>query len=260
MTARKIGRGFAFAAALLLAASAFAKNPWATDYHKWSAHDCEKVLKDSPWARQLRFGDLPITMGSQELARENSPQVTYIVQDRSAQPVREALVREAQINSKYDQMAPEKRAAFDQNAAKFLGETFPDRIVIHVEYSSNAQFFNDALTRYWQTAQPETLKKSMFLVVPGQEDVAPSQVVLGQGGQHSFDMIFPRQGKNSPLLRPDTKYLRVRFDAPLPSVVPPSETAGSDAAAAPSSPGVFVSRIVIDFSPGKMMLDGKLEY
>jgi len=65
---------------------------------------------------------------------ETNPTISYNLQFRSAQPIREAVVRTSQLNAKYDKMGAEQEAAFDASSAKFLAATFPDRVVVAVTF------------------------------------------------------------------------------------------------------------------------------
>ncbi|MFQ5926621.1 MAG: hypothetical protein ACE5MH_04210, partial [Terriglobia bacterium] len=133
--------------ALLLGSLVHAKDFWKEkDYRHWSKKECRKLLRKSPWAKQKTFGSVhidrlqapgvpqvatpegdtvpgPIRQDTptnpQTRERQRNPRMTYQVQLRSALPIRQAQVRYAQINQKYDEMPPEQQRAFDQQAEKF---------------------------------------------------------------------------------------------------------------------------------------------
>lgn len=224
------------------------------DYRQWSREECQKMLQDSPWARRLTQG-YPImpSIGqmSPDTAKELIPEITYIVQLRSALPIRQALVRQQQIEQKYDRMSVDEKQAFDQSASRFLAAAFPDTVIVHVEYSANAPFFGQSLARYWQTANPEALKGAMNMISPHGEKIPPLRLVVAQGSNHAFEMVFPRSAGGQPLLDPAAKSFGVEFQAPLFETRPaPGGTAG----------GVRLSRVYVEFKVAKMILQGQLQY
>jgi hypothetical protein len=90
--------------------------PWmAKDWTTWSATDCHAVLTSSPW-----------TYSSQHTLEANKG-VGYaysfvFVQLRSALPIRQALLRQLQLEKHYDRMNPQKKQEFDrQNPIELAG-------------------------------------------------------------------------------------------------------------------------------------------
>src|SRR5208282_552201 len=90
---------------------------------------------------------------------ETNPTISYTVQFRSAQPIREAQVRSSQLNSHYDAMSADKKAAFDASAGKFLAATFPDRVLVAVTFHTNVQDYVSELRSYWTDQSPAKLNK-----------------------------------------------------------------------------------------------------
>src|SRR5882757_3341977 len=84
------------------------------DYKQWTDAECKKLLADSPWAADYPFGTVVMealkggrnSTSPNDLNHENTPRVEYRVQFRSALPIRQAVVRQALIKQKYDQMPP----------------------------------------------------------------------------------------------------------------------------------------------------------
>ena len=71
----------------------------------------------------ITSGDSPNNRGYRgEMGTD--PTISYNLQFRSALPIREAQVRTAQLNSKYDKMSAEQKAAFDANSANFWRSRF----------------------------------------------------------------------------------------------------------------------------------------
>src|SRR5579862_781833 len=77
--------------------------PWLTeDWTQWTSHDCSIVLEGSPWV--------------QTIYRPVGGHRSYstIVQLRSALPIRQALLRQIQLEKHYDKMSAQKKRSFDQ--------------------------------------------------------------------------------------------------------------------------------------------------
>ncbi len=89
-----------------------AQNVWDKPFTQWTKSEVEKIFTDSPWAKtqEERVGGI----GSEPL----SYKVT--VRLRSALPIRQALVRYNQINSRYEKLSDAEKAAFDAKTKGLL--------------------------------------------------------------------------------------------------------------------------------------------
>jgi hypothetical protein len=115
-----------------LGADFWAKKP----YQQWSKEETGRMLEESPWATTLSLGGVedvltgsnaPTTSSSQGHRgtsssqgygeMETNPTISYNLQFRSAEPIREAMVRSSELNSHYDAMSAEQKTAVDANAA-----------------------------------------------------------------------------------------------------------------------------------------------
>lgn len=70
-----------------------------------------------------------------------------------ALPVRQAVVRSAQIQNKYEQMNPDQKKAFDASADRYLNAPM-DTIVGHVLYGCNVQIYEREMARVWPAVKP----------------------------------------------------------------------------------------------------------
>ncbi|MCA1634081.1 MAG: hypothetical protein LC802_10290 [Acidobacteria bacterium] len=241
-------------------------------YQKWSEQECRKLLANSPWAQSHTLSQAliqplqspglpsaggmnptgpggiegtrspdPSERGDTGRARQTRPMLQYQAQFRSALPIRRAIVRLSQIKSKYDDMTPEQKQAFDQNAEAFLSKRFPDTLVLYVSYSSNVPFDDRELARHWQSQTTETLKNFVFLILPGGEKVPLSGYAVAQGASREFQFVFPRQYEGRPLVRAQDKTLQLEF--PHPKIRDQKE-----------------SRVLIAFKTEKMRIDGEVVY
>jgi len=151
--------------AILLAAKGgdfWVKKP----YQSWTAEETQKMLEESPWATTLTLGGIQNISGTKTTPGgelEDDPKVTYTIQFRSAQPVRQAQVRSSQINAHYDKMSAEQKAAFDANVTKFLSASFPDRIIVAVTFQSNVQNYQSQLRTYWMGQSLSKQSMKVFL-------------------------------------------------------------------------------------------------
>jgi hypothetical protein len=176
----------------------WAKKP----YQQWSAEETRRMLDESPWATTLTLGTVQTTITSGDAPNnrgyrtemETDPTISYNLQFRSAQPIREAEVRSSELNSKYDAMSADKKAAIDAGASKFLAVTFPDRVIVSVTFHTNVQDYDSALRAYWERQSLATLSMSVFLNA-GKERLS----LLSYGFKDdTFQFTFPRPKQLSP--------------------------------------------------------------
>jgi len=186
------------AASVAWAADFWAKKP----YQNWSADETRRILEESPWATTVTLGGVQtgITSGDSPNNRgyrgemETDPSISYNLQFRSAQPIREAQVRTSQLNSKYDAMSAEQKTAFDVSAGKFLAATFSDRVVVSVTYHSNIQDYVSLLRNYWTRQSLATLSMTVFLNA-GKERLSLANYSFKDD---TFQFTFPRPKQLGP--------------------------------------------------------------
>ena len=113
------------------------------DWKEWSKDDCKKILHDSPWTRKWKLevinnmGHLPsVTSGVQMNGNSGTGQpntdvgaegntIVYYLQLRSSTPVRDAMIREKQIEKKYDKMSEADRRASDVQMEQMMKGKMP---------------------------------------------------------------------------------------------------------------------------------------
>jgi hypothetical protein len=226
-------------------AAAFAQGFWdKKEWRSWSKEECKKMQEDSPWAQkwyrthvaQDRFGQP--TKGD---TRETEQQIFYVIQLRSALPVRQAFIRDLQFRNKYDKMSAEEKKNFDASAGPFLARTYDDVIVVHVLYGTNIQNDERELMRFWQTRYPEgTVPMEAYLTAGGTR-VSPLKFIAAKGGGLEFELIFPRHLNGAPIITPDLKSISVEFQHPN---IGPEGTA----------------RVFQEFKTEKMTVNGTVAY
>ena len=218
------------------------------DWRQWTKQECEKVLSDSPWSRTYT-STLPYTQpgglgtsadaGTSAPEGERNPNIQYVAQLRSALPVRQAVVRLQQLQSKYDKMSEAEKKSFDEQANTYLEQDFSNRVVVHVNYSTNVQQLDRDLASIWQTEilKPE-IRTYTYMVSPKGDQIAPKQFFRSQGGGRDFELIFSKEYKELPFAKPDNR----GFQLQLPGVSFKDE------------------RILIQWDARKMTFQGKFEY
>jgi hypothetical protein len=176
---------------LALGADFWAKKP----YQNWSKEETNRMLEESPWATTLRLGSIQTRITGLDAATgqgyggemETNPTISYNLQFRSAEPIREAQVRSSQLNSHYEAMSAQQKAAFDTNAGKFLAVKFSDRVVVAVTFKSDLQNYESLLRTYW-ARQSLALGVSVYLNA-GKERLS---LLDYSCKEDTFQFVFPR--------------------------------------------------------------------
>ena len=232
---------------LLGSSVVWAGDPWKEKpYTEWTEKECRKLLQNSPWAKRYvvqgvifeEFNPRDIEGIARE--RETDPRMEYQVQLLSALPIRQALVRFQRTDANYDNMSPEQRQAFDQWAEAVLNQQFRVAVVLTVEYGSNVDMYDKAMARYWQRQTTETLKNYVFLRAHAGEEMPLLAYTAEKGAGRTFQLLFSREQEGRPLLRPDSKWLRLDFPA--------------------YTPGGGQVRAFVEFKVKRMLIEGEVMY
>ncbi len=261
----KIRRNFfagALAVLLLSAFTARAEDFWIKkDWKQWSKDECAKILQDSPWSRkwaksQMGSSQMPGVSGAnaEGAAGEKTPEMHYSVELQSSLPVREAVIRLAQINNKYDKMTDAQKKDFDAKAEGLLNRNYDDVIWLHVTYGSNLQSFERDMATYWKNIPPDAPPIDLYLITERGDRVLPVKFSSPANGSYSFDVIFPRMRNNEPVVRAGDKEFSLQFTHPAIGNQTQRNTTN------PSDPSMDVfgeERVLIQFKLDKMMISGK---
>lgn len=202
------------------------------------------MLQDSPWAKtwsEEGIVNTPIGQSSGGTGREQVPEVYYLVQFRSALPVREAVVREAQFENKYDKMDVEHKKVLDDSANSYLGRDYSNDIVIHLDYGSNVTEYDRQLRSYWQSIPPGVVPRETYLINANGKKVVPSKMEVASGGENAIEFIFPRSSSDGDFIKPSEKTVALQFMNPQIGTLA-AQTA------------------YVQFDPRKMVVGGKTDY
>ena len=200
-----------------LPAAAQAQEFWVKkNYHTWTEKECRKMLEDSPWAKTRVVGKAvlqELATRTLERSRENTPQIEYRIQLRSARPVRQALVRLQMLAAGYEKLDAEQQKALDVQAEKFLAAQFPDSVVLYVEYSTNTLGYARDLVNYWRT-RTTGLLQDVRLHTPRGGQLSLLRFVHAGGDVGAFQLTFARQAGADPILLPQDEELKLEFNHP----------------------------------------------
>lgn len=221
-------------AGLLLAISAQAQFWTEKKPEQWSKKDCQKLLSDSPWAKTWERS------AGASASRAIPIRATYVAQLWSVRMVRQAIVRIAQLDPGYGALTPEQKKAQDAEAERFIGSEAPDTVVVQIVFATNSSAGERDLRVEWQKLSLEVLKESASLEGPHGR-VAPIGYTKPAVEQKEFQLVFPRTLNGKLLVVESDAFLRVEFIHPGKGMQ--AET-----------------RVVIEFSPKDMLVNGKLTY
>jgi hypothetical protein len=234
------------------------------DWKQWSKDECVKILQDSPWSRkwaksQLGSPQMPGVSGAnaEGASGEKTPEMHYSVELQSALPIRQAVIRRAQIDQKYDKMTDAQRQDFDAKASAMLDRNYSDVILVHVAFGSNLQSFEREMATYWKTIPPEAPPVDMYLITENGDRVPPIRFNSPANGAYYFDLIFPRVKNREPIVHDSDKILSLQFTHPAIGNQTQKITTN------PSDPSIDVfgeERVLIQFKLDKMLVNGKASY
>ena len=186
------------------------------DFTEWSARECWKMLNDSPWAKSETITEIfieEIGAPGSVPSREHAPQITYLAQIWSAEPIRQALVRQSQLGPEFNKLAAPQRQAVEAQQTSLLEQKFPDRIVVRVEYSTTVPAYERALAQYWQTRPQGAWMQDTFLnSSSGRRSPVDVQVASGGGGY--FVLLFAREVNGVPVIGLNDKSFAVEMQCP----------------------------------------------
>ncbi len=207
-----------FLLTVLVPVSLYAEGFWVKkDFTQWSVRECAKLLNDSPWAKSQtitqifieEIGDNPGSVPN----REHAPQITYVAQIWSAEPIRQAVVRQARLAPEFKKLSDPQRQAIEAQQARLLEQKFPDHIVVRVEYSTTVPAYERALASYWQTRPRGAWVQDTFLnSSSGRRSPVDVQVAGGGGGY--FILAFAREVSGEPVITSKDKSFTLELQCP----------------------------------------------
>lgn len=216
--------------------------PWeAKDWTQWTWEDCIAVLNYSPWSHV--GNDIEIApLGS----------TFTLVQLRSALPVRQALLRNLQIQKHYDKMDPQKRREFDEENSQQLSEEANDHVVILIDHDSDDSGQRDSFEPDPPTQIALRIDgRTLVLPIQTRKVNYPPTKIEFNARYNQFEYVFPRTVDSKPLLSPSNLFLGIYLGAPL---IVDKKTGNAEQRDFRESRGGFT------FQTSDLMYKGKLEY
>lgn len=197
----------ALLAAVVLAAPA---QVWEKkDYTQWSASDCRQVLENSPWGQKFTLAEERREAFTPNPTRgaglESSVRLEYIAQLRSALPIRQAVVRQLQLENKYERMSEEEKRDLDRRAAIYLGMNFDKEIVIQVILRCNVEIHQRQLVDFWLPMTEKSIANQVYLINARGQRIAPAKYLPPTQGNPVLEFVFPRSGPGGEWIDPDDR-------------------------------------------------------
>jgi hypothetical protein len=235
----------------LATATAWADDFWAKkNWKEWTKSECNKILDDSPWAQRKLTENSSSLTSQPSASRAADPslggtgnlgagEITYRVRLLSAEPIREALIRQQQIEKNYDKMNDEQKKAFDAQLDQKLAKP-QDSILVHVIFEANTENLRTSLATYWESFPADAIPQDVYLTTDGSTRILPKSYKIKMA-ENEFDLVFPRFANDQPIVVPGTKSMKLMIKTP--------------------KVGDFKEKMItIEFKPDKMSFGGKLEY
>jgi hypothetical protein len=211
------------------------------DWKQWTDADCKKLLEASPWTvrkmveNESNVNRLPgAANGANADVAQNKDagEVNYIVQDRSAAPIRLALIREQQIQKQYDKMTDAAKKEFDGQMDQLYSNR-QDVIILHVKYSGTRDQLSIDISKAWKSIPTDTVPADMNLLASNGSKATPLIFSADPDGGDGFLLTYPRSGLGE-------GFKSFKLQIPHPSL------------------GDFgASKVLVEFKLDKMTFEGK---
>ena len=224
--------------------------PWLTkDWTEWTMQDCHEVLVKSPWTHSTAYD----TVGT-------SPYLSSVfsttIQLRSALPIRQALLRQLQLQKHYDKMKAQQKQEFDNEHQHDLDPT--GQILVFIEHSSSEPVGPGGSTRRnLDVVGPDVARQAVLWLSDG-GPVPPSQttkVNYNPAGidqfTNEYEYAFPRTLNGRPLYSTADLYLEIDLGDPLVTDKKTGKVVPQDFRS---------SGFIFTFEVSALMYKGKLEY
>jgi len=174
-------------------------------YQQWSKGDVEKLMSDSPWALQH----------TQRLSKggDAGQDATVTVRLRSALPIRQAVVRQMQMQAKYEKLSDSDRAEFDAKTKPILDcPSCADSYAVTLNGRSEQNTSYDPVYGRFRDATPDQLKTYVYLENDRGERRGVVHFIPPKTlGADAIFFFARRDASGKPLLTAEDKKLTLRF-------------------------------------------------
>jgi len=240
---------------LPLKAQVNGKWPWLDeDWRLWTKANCNTILTARPWSYSWsNTANLPPNQLSYGM------QFFFQAQLRSALPVREALLRQEELDKNYDKMKSEKKQAFDGQHENDLIEKPDDPILIwffHRVWTPPPSAGSNRPDAVYVHPQPA---RQAALVLPDGSYLTPTHTTLIQNSTFQNEVLytFPRLVNGEPAFSSGDQQISLVLGDPLPT------NKGKEfgpLALQDFHPVQGLDAIGVSFVLSDLMYKGKLEY
>jgi hypothetical protein len=209
----------------LLVGTALADDFWTKkDWTQWSKGDCNKILQNSPWGKTGKVENgssassgpsVTHDAGSANMGNtlQGTGELDYYVSIYSAPPVQSAVLRQMQIDEKYDKKSDADKKAFDQKAQSDLPKFKDDEIAFRVGYFSSKLDLVQGVGRFWQELIPQgSVPQGAYLITEDGRKIEPDSYQATKLGE--FFIAFPKQDGGKPTIADGTKSFKVQITSP----------------------------------------------
>jgi hypothetical protein len=180
--------------------------PWvAKDWTHWTWEDCIQVLNYSPWSDMVASASLGRFSESYSL-----------VQLRSALPVRQALLRNLQVQKHYDKMDDQKKREFDQKNSVMSDEDAVQNFTVLIDevVANNGKGSGGAPVPATQIALRISNGTLVLPIRTNKANYASTQLEF-DAIHNQFEYVFPRTVDGKPLYSFNDPFIVVDFGDPL---------------------------------------------
>jgi hypothetical protein len=200
-------------------------------FQHWSKSEAEKILNNSPWAKQqevrIKFDketqtaagsfNTDPTKGGQNIQTEVTSQVPadfiFTLRLRSALPVRQAVVRLKQLETNIERMDPKDRVAFEAQIKGLLDcPACVNNYVITLSSKSKSNPGADAIYATFKGGRLADLQRYIFIANERGDRRQLIHFVAPKAPGDEAIFFFPRlDEKGAPLLTVDNKELLINL-------------------------------------------------
>ncbi|MBI3952267.1 MAG: hypothetical protein HY314_17595 [Acidobacteria bacterium] len=182
-------------------------------YVEWSEKEAQKILNNSPWAYTYTFTETQqqFWKPGTNTAGVNEINVNFYIRWLSAKPIRQAFAQLVALQKRPEEDQASLRPKLDE----FVSRSFPEHIVLSVDYNSNDGRLRGEVMQIMSSLVTSQLQNNTYLVKSDGEKVWLAEYQPPRPDGLGAKFVFPRMVGEKPFLSPTDK--EVRFISELSS-------------------------------------------
>jgi len=177
-----------------------------------SLEETVAVLNKSAWARQQTYTRLVGGIGSGVFG-EKELYSTFFVRFLSAPPIRQALLRLAELGSGHEELDEVRRQELAA-AVRALERPSQNFIVVTVNFRSNDPDTERSMKQFFQSQTLETVKNRVYLSTVRHPNVPVVAYFPPRGDGLGARFVFPRQIDSDPVVAASDQTVSFQLDVP----------------------------------------------